>query len=313
MINQHDHPHTVLSVASMCTYPPMDGASVRIISVAAALGAAGYVTTVIGRDFMLTMIPGQPVQVDRFEVNGWRSKRAAGLRAICTAGHYSEIKFHNRAWERVVQDHVNAHQPDALIANYIWALDVVQHLHLRSELVVYDTLNSEWQMYDTLIQESHNPFHKWIWRNATARYDTVALALPSTAVLMHITEADLLDHQARHPTCSIFWFRCALSWRWPVPSNLIMRLHPSGCCFVDHYRVCSVWMHSPTLRTSSGPLYDHLHRLQLPDLTPTSKYNDYAVSMHGDWKPTLLCTARMNYTGKRTLQFYHLSTVLART
>lgn len=194
----HDRPATVLSIAPMCNYPPIDGASTRIISVAAAIGAAGYATTVIGQDFVLTAIPGQTTQVNRFKAR-WRSKREAAVRAICTAGHYPEIKYHNLAWERIVQAYVSVHRPDVLIANYVWTMGVVKHLPLQPDLVIYDTHNSEWQLYNNNIKESHNPIAKWIWHNAIARYDILTRSLPSNDILMHIAEADMIDHQARRP------------------------------------------------------------------------------------------------------------------
>ena len=201
MINHSltDRPTTVLSIAPMCNYPPIDGASTRIISVAAAIGAAGYATTVIGRDFVLTAIPGQTTQVNRFKVRRWRSKRAAAIRAVCTAGHYPEIKYHSLEWERIVHAYISVHRPDVLIANYLWTMEVVKCLPLQPELVIYDTHNSEWQMYNTCIRESHNGIYKWLWRNAIARYDILTRALPSNTVLMHIAEADMIDHQARRP------------------------------------------------------------------------------------------------------------------
>jgi len=196
---QNGHMATVLSIAPMCSYPPMDGASTRIISVASAISDAGYIVTVIGSNFILTITPGQVPVVTRFTVHGWRSKRKAAILAICTAGHYPEIKFHNPEWQRVVHDYINVNHPKVLITSYLWTMDIVQNLPFQPELIIYDTHNSEWQMYNTCILESHNPIHKWIWRNAIARYDALAHALPSGTVLMHISDADLMDHKTRRP------------------------------------------------------------------------------------------------------------------
>ena len=188
----------LLSLAPACSYPPCDGASLRVISLAEAICAAGHAIMVIGHNFTLRLAPGSKPVMTSFRLK-WRSKRSAAIRALCLGGHYNELKHRNRAWERIVLDHITALQPGVIIANHIWMTSMFNRLPANPKLMICDTHNSDWQFYNNYSAGSQNPLIRRIARAAQTRCDELMRLLGPNTVLIHIAADDVADHQTRRP------------------------------------------------------------------------------------------------------------------
>ena len=196
----------ILSLAPMCNYPPHDGASQRVVSIAEVLCTAGHQVTLVGNDFILRLVPSANgsvsstvnLSITRFQI-GWRSKRQSALRTLCTSGHYCETKFTNPDWERIVCNLVAHTRPDVVVVNFIWMMSVLDRIKLYPQLIVCDTHNSEWRMFDNFVRTSKNPIVRRMSKTSKARYTELNRTLRSDTVLMHIAQTDLDDHKAHRP------------------------------------------------------------------------------------------------------------------
>ncbi|WP_165073343.1 glycosyltransferase [Paludisphaera rhizosphaerae] len=187
----------VVSLAPMCLDPAHDGASLRVIEVARAFRDLGHPATVIGRDFLLELAPDGGAKSSRIEAR-WPGRSEAVVRGLLTSGHYNEIKHTSPTWRQAVRAYLRDHDHDIVIIHMLWMIDLLSDLS-AAKVIALETHNSEWRLYDRYLDQSRNPLVRRLTNTSRRRLDEVMVGLPKDVILVHISEADLLDHRERRP------------------------------------------------------------------------------------------------------------------
>jgi hypothetical protein len=187
---------SVLTVAPMCYYPPIEGASKRIVEITDAIAGHGYRNVLLGKDFVYDA----PGPVRRLELL-WARERCRsmyGIEALLTLGHYNETKHCKKRWLDVMLGDLEAIAFDAIYVHFLYAYPFFKE-YCRGKPLLIDTANSEWQWYDRYAESSRNPLVKLLCHTSKRRVDHVMEMLPAGTVMVHCSESDLEDYRAARP------------------------------------------------------------------------------------------------------------------
>jgi hypothetical protein len=188
---------SILTVAPMCYYPPIEGASKRIIEVADALAGRGHRNTVLGKDFVYQAPVGPVRRLDPLARREW-SRPLYGVEALLRLGHYNETKHCRRRWLDVMLRELEGIEFDILYIQFLYAYPFFRE-YVRGRPVLIDTANSEWQWYDRYAGSSVNPLVKLLCRTSKKRADRIMEILPAGTALVHCSESDMADYRRSRP------------------------------------------------------------------------------------------------------------------
>lgn len=184
-----------LTLAPMAFYPPMMGDSKRVHRIARALLRHGVDGLCVGKDFLYrgdddVKRSPKPIRVP--------SRREVGVRAFLKRAHYNEVKHPTAEWLEFARPYLEDPSFDVVYCQFLFTYPTIAPF-VKGRPLFVDTNNSEWGWYDRFAESTSSPLVKAVCGFSKRRADEMLASLPSDAIMVHVSQADLEDYQSRRP------------------------------------------------------------------------------------------------------------------